>query len=147
MQYFHLKVGRNRSYFTTNLLDGDSIYSDIYQMIAYFVDRVHAGYGVMFLTTVGIPTGNNYASLVPELFLCSCYNEFWEVACFIHFFFNTRYSLLFTSYYLLFFTLNLILFADDSLLFAHCHLFFTPSRLLVIFCTCYLLPIAIFKGF
>ena len=42
-RYTHIKVGRNKSYFTSDPLNGDNKYtaSDIYKMIEFLVDNIY----------------------------------------------------------------------------------------------------------
>ena len=67
-RYTHIKVGRNKSYFTNDFLNGDIKYTanDICKIIGFLVQ------------TVGIPMGTNCAPLLADLFLYSCENEFLD---------------------------------------------------------------------
>ena len=69
-RYTHIKVGRNKSYFTSDPLNGDNKYTanDIY---------VRFG-GQLFRKMVGIPMGTNCAPLLADLFLYSYENEFLD---------------------------------------------------------------------
>ena len=54
----HIKVGRNKSYFTNDPLNGGNKYtaSDICKMIEFLVDDIYARFGgQLFRQTVGIP--------------------------------------------------------------------------------------------
>ena len=56
-RYIHIKVGRNRSYFTNDPLNGDNTYtaSDICKMIEFLVDNIYAKFGgQLFRQTVDI---------------------------------------------------------------------------------------------
>ena len=46
-RYTHIKVGRNKSYFTSDPLNGDNKYSasDICKMIEFLVDNVYVRFG------------------------------------------------------------------------------------------------------
>ena len=82
-QYTHIKVGRNKSYFTSDPLNGDNKYTanDICRMIEFLVDNicmyVRFG-GQLFQQIVGIPVGTNCAPLLADLFLYSYENEFLD---------------------------------------------------------------------
>ena len=57
--------------FTNDPLDGD--------MIGFLVDNIDVRYGgQLFLQTVGIPVGTNCAPSLPDFFLYSCQNEFFD---------------------------------------------------------------------
>ena len=77
------KVGRNKSYFTSDPLNGDNKYTanDICKMIKFLVDNicmyVRFG-GQLFQQIVGIPVGTNCAPLLADLFLYSYENEFLD---------------------------------------------------------------------
>ena len=78
-RYTHIKVGRNRSYFTSDPLNGDNKYTanDICKMIGFLVDNIYVRFGgQLFQRMVGIPMGTNCAPLLADLFLYSCENEF-----------------------------------------------------------------------
>ena len=48
-------------------------------MIEFLVDNIYARFGgQLFRQMVGIPMGTNCASLLDDLFLCSCENEFLD---------------------------------------------------------------------
>ena len=72
----HIKVGRNKSYFTSDPLNGDNKYTanDTCKMIEFLVD-VRFG-GQLVRQMVGIPMGTNCAPLLADLFLYSYENEF-----------------------------------------------------------------------
>ena len=77
-RYTHMKVGRNKSYFTNDPLNGDNKYtaSDICKMIEFLVDNIYVRFGgQLFRQTVGIPMGTNCAPLLADLFLYSSENE------------------------------------------------------------------------
>ena len=77
----HTKVGRNKSYFTSDLLDGDNKYTanDICKMIESLVDNIYVRFGgQLSRQMVGIPMGTNCAPLLADLFLCSYENEFLD---------------------------------------------------------------------
>ena len=76
-----LKVGRNKSYFTSDPLNGDNKYtaSDICKMIEFLVDNIYVRFdGRLFRQMVGIPMGTNCAPLLAHLFLYSYENEFLD---------------------------------------------------------------------
>ena len=80
-QYSHIKVGRNKSYFTSDPINGDNKYTanDICKMIEFLVDNINARFGgQLFQQMVGIPMGTNCAPLLADLFLCSYKNEFLD---------------------------------------------------------------------
>ena len=80
-RYTHIKVGRNKSYFTSDPLNGDNKYtaSDICKMIEFLVDNIYVRFGgQLFQKMVGIPMGTNCAPLLADLFLCSYKNEFLD---------------------------------------------------------------------
>ena len=74
-RYTHIKVGRNKSYFTSDPLNGDKKYTanDIYKRIEFLVDNIYVR---LFRQMVGILMGTNCAPLLADLFLCSYENEF-----------------------------------------------------------------------
>ena len=75
-RYTHIKVGRNKSYFTSDPLNGDNKYtaSDICKMIEFLVDNIYVRFGgQLFRQMVGIPMEANCAS-----FLYSCEIEFLD---------------------------------------------------------------------
>ena len=76
-RYTHIKVGRNKSYFTSDPLNGDNKYTanDICKM----VDNVCVRFGgQLFRQMVGIPKGTNCAPLLADLFIYSYENEFLD---------------------------------------------------------------------
>ena len=80
-QYTHIKVGRNKSYFTSDPLNGDNKYTanDICKMIEFLVDNIYVRFGgQLFQQMVGIPMGTNCAPLLADLFLYSYENEFLD---------------------------------------------------------------------
>ena len=80
-RYTHINVGRNKSYFTNDPLNGDNKYtaSGICKMIEFLVDNIYVSFGgQLFRQTVGIPMGTNCAPLLAELFLYSYENEFLD---------------------------------------------------------------------
>ena len=77
-RYTHIKVGRNRSYFTSDPLNGDNKYTanNICKMIEFLVDNIYVRFdGQLFRQMVGIPMGTNCAPLLADLFLYSYENE------------------------------------------------------------------------
>ena len=46
-RYSHIKIGRNKSYFTSNPLNGDNKYTanDICRMIEFLVDNIYVRFG------------------------------------------------------------------------------------------------------
>ena len=80
-QYTHIKVVRNKSYFTSDPLNGDNKYTanDICKMIEFLVDNIYVRFGgQLFRQMVGIPMGTNCAPLLADLFLYSYENEFLD---------------------------------------------------------------------
>ena len=80
-RYTHIKVGRNKSYFTLDPSNGDNKHTanDICKMIEFLVDSIYVRFGgQLFRQTVGIPMGTNCAPLLADLFLCSYGNEFLD---------------------------------------------------------------------
>ena len=80
-RYTHIKVGRNKSYFTSDPLNGDNKYTanDIRKMIEFLVDNIYVRFGgQLFRQMVGIPMGTNCAPLLADLFLYSYENEFLD---------------------------------------------------------------------
>ena len=80
-RYTHIKVGRNKNYFTNDPLNGDNKYtaSDIWKMIDFLVDNIYVRFGgQLFRHAVGIPMGTNCAPLLADLFLYSYENKFLD---------------------------------------------------------------------
>ena len=80
-RYTHIKVGRNKSHFISDPLNGDNKYTanDICKMIEFLVDNIYVRFGgQLFRQMVGIPMGTNCASLLADLFLYSYENEFLD---------------------------------------------------------------------
>ena len=80
-RYTHIKVGRNKSHFTSDPLNGDNKYTanDICKMIEFLVDNIYIKFGgQLFRQMVGIPMGTNCAPLLADLFLYSYENEFLD---------------------------------------------------------------------
>ena len=80
-RYTDIKVGRSKSYFTSDPLNGDSKYTanDICKMIEFLVDNIYVRFGgQLFRQMVGIPMGTNCAPLSADLFLYSYENEFLD---------------------------------------------------------------------
>ena len=80
-RYTHIKVGRNKSYFTSDPLNGDNKYTanDICKMIEFLVDNIYIRFGgQLFRQMVGIPMGTNCAPLLADLFLYSYENDFLD---------------------------------------------------------------------
>ena len=78
-QYIHIKVSRNKSYFTSDPSNGDNKYiaNDICKMIEFLVDNIYVRLGIqLFRQTIGIPLGTNCAPLLADLFLYSYESEF-----------------------------------------------------------------------
>ena len=92
-RYPHIKAGRNKSYFTSDPLNGDSKYTaftsdplngdskytanDICKMIEFLEDNIYVRFGgQLFRQMVGIPMETNGAPLFADLFLYSYENEF-----------------------------------------------------------------------
>ena len=80
-RYTHIKVGRNKSYFTSDPLNGDNKYTgnDICKMIEFLVDNIYVRLGgQLFRQRIGIPMGRNCAPLLADLFPYSYENEFLD---------------------------------------------------------------------
>ena len=80
-QYTHIKVCRNKSYFTSDPLNDDNKYTanDICKMIEFLVDNIYVRFcGQLFQQMVGIPIRTNCAPLLANLFLYSYENEFLD---------------------------------------------------------------------
>ena len=80
-RYTHINVCRNKSYFTSDPLNGDNKYTanDICKMIEFLVDNIYVRFGgQLFRQMVGIPMGTNCAPLLADLFLYSYENEFLD---------------------------------------------------------------------
>ena len=78
-RYTHIKVCRNKSYFTSDPLNGDNKYTanDICKMIEFLVDNIYVRFGgQLFQQMVGILMGTNCAPILADLFLYSYENEF-----------------------------------------------------------------------
>ena len=73
-RYTHIKVCRNKSYFTSDPLNGDNKYTanDICKMTEFLVNNIYLRLGV------GILMGTNCAPLLADLFLYSYENEFLD---------------------------------------------------------------------
>ena len=80
-RYTHIKVGRNKSHFTSDPLNGDNKYTanGICKLIEFLVDNIYVRFGgQLFQQMVGIPMGTNCAPLLADLFLYSYENEFLD---------------------------------------------------------------------
>ena len=80
-RFTHIKVGRNKSYFTSDPLNGDNKYTsnDICKMTQFLVDNIYVRFGgQLFRQMVGIPMGTNCTLLLADLFLYSYENEFLD---------------------------------------------------------------------
>ena len=80
-RYTHVKVCRNKSYFTSDPLNGDNKYTanDICKMIEFLVDNIYVRFGgQLFRQMVGIPMRTNCAPILADLFLYSYENEFLD---------------------------------------------------------------------
>ena len=80
-RYTHIKVGRNKSNFTNDPLNGDNKYTanDICKMTEFLVDNIYDRFGgQLFRRMVGVPVGTNFGPLLADLFLYSYVNEFLD---------------------------------------------------------------------
>ena len=80
-RYTHIKVGRNKSYSTSDPLNGDKKYAanDICKLTEFLVHNIYVRFGgQLFRQMVGILMGTNCAPLLAELFLYSYENEFLD---------------------------------------------------------------------
>ena len=78
-RYTHIKVGRSKSYFTNDPLNGDNKYTvnDICKMIEFLVDNIYVRFWwTAFPTNSWHSLGTNCAPLQADLFLFSYENEF-----------------------------------------------------------------------
>ena len=92
-RYTHIKVGRNKSHFTSDPLNGDNKYTanDICKMIEFLVDNIYVRFGgQLFRQMVGIPMGTNCAPLLADLFLYSYENEFLDTLIIIIIIINNK---------------------------------------------------------
>ena len=74
-----IKVGRNKSYFTSDPLSGDNKYTanDICKMIEFLLDNIYFRFGrQLFRQMINILMGTNCARLLGDLFLYSYESEF-----------------------------------------------------------------------
>ena len=75
-RYTHIKVGRNKSYFTSDPLNGDNKYTanDICKMIEFSVDSIYVRFGgQLFQQMVSITMGTNCAPFVKVQSIISSY--------------------------------------------------------------------------
>ena len=80
-RYTHIKIGRNKTYFTSDPLNGDNKYTanDICKMTEFLVNNIYVRFGgQLFRQIVGIPMGTGCAPLLADVFLYSCENEFLD---------------------------------------------------------------------
>ena len=80
-RYTHIKVGRNKSYFTSDPLNSDNKYTanNICKMIEFLVDNIYVRFGgQLFQQMIGIPMGTNCVPLLANLFLYSYESEFLD---------------------------------------------------------------------
>ena len=80
-RYTHIKVGRNKSYFTSDPLNGDNKYTanDICKMIEFLVYNIYVRFaGQLFPTNGWHSYGNKLCPLLADLFLYSYENEFLD---------------------------------------------------------------------
>ena len=80
-RYTHIKVGRNKSCFTSDPLNGDNKYTanDICKMTEFLLDNIYVRFGGQrFQQVAGIPMGVNCAPLLANLFFYSYENEFLD---------------------------------------------------------------------
>ena len=77
-RHIYIKVGRNKSYFTNDPLNGDNKYTanDICRLTEFLVDKIYVRFGgQLFRQTVGIPMATNCSTSSADLFLFSYENE------------------------------------------------------------------------
>ena len=80
-RYTHIKVCRNKSYFTSDPLNGDNKYTanDICKMIEFLMDNICVRFGgQLFRQMVDIHMGTNCVPPLTDLFLYSYENEFLD---------------------------------------------------------------------
>ena len=76
-RYTHINVGRNKSYFTDDPVNGDNKYTanDICKMTEFLVDNIYVRFGgQLFQEMVGIPMGTTCGTLLADLVLYSYEN-------------------------------------------------------------------------
>ena len=76
-----IKVGRNKSYLTSDILNGDNKYAanDICKTTEFLVDNIYVRFGgQLFWQIFGIPVGRNCAPLLADVFLYSYENDFLD---------------------------------------------------------------------
>ena len=81
VRYTHIKVGKNKSCFTSDHLNGDNKYTanDICKIIKFFVDNIYVRFGGrLFRQMVAFLMRTNCAPLLADLFLYSYENEFLD---------------------------------------------------------------------
>ena len=81
-QYTHIKVGRNKSYFTSDPLNSDNKYTanNFCKMTEFLVDNIYVRFGgQLFRQMVGIPMRTNCDPLLADLFLYSYENDFFLI--------------------------------------------------------------------
>ena len=79
-RYTHIKVGRNKSHFTSDPSNGDNKYTanDICKMIEFLVDNIYVRFGgQLFRQMVGIPMGTNCAHYWLTCFSIPTKMSFW----------------------------------------------------------------------
>ena len=77
----HIKVGKNKSCFTGDHLNGNNKYTanDICKIIEFLVDNIYVRFGgLLFRQMVAFLMRTNWAPLLDDLFLYSYENEFLD---------------------------------------------------------------------
>ena len=111
-RYTHIKVCRNKSYFTSDPLNGDNKYTanDICKMIEFLVDNIYVRFGrQLFRQMVGIPMGKT----VPHYWL-TCFSIPMKMSFWINSLRKAKESLLESSIYhsITSMTLSLLIIKD-----------------------------------
>ena len=81
IRYTHIKVGRNKNYFTNDPLNGDNKYiaSDVCKMIEFLVDNIYVRFGrQLFDRQLAFLWEQTMPPLLADLFLYSYENEFLD---------------------------------------------------------------------
>ena len=110
-RYTHIKVCRNKSYFTSDPLNGDNKYTanDIYKMIEFLVDNIYVGFGGQIFL---------WEQTVPHYWL-TCFSIPMKMSFWINSLRKAKESLLESSIYhtVISMTLSLLIIKDLRSLF------------------------------
>ena len=124
-RYTHVKVCRNKSYFTSDPLNGDNKYTanDICKMTEFLVDDIYVRFGgQLFRQMVGIPMGRNVIH-----YWLTCFSIPMKMGLWINSLRKAKESLLESSIYhtVILMTLSLLIIKDLRSSFP----IFTPKNL------------------